>query len=51
MSMTSCPFGEMGIDTIVQRVFKYYLRDGDLACVWFYDLGALQFVPANKVNL
>lgn len=51
MCVTACPFGGMGIDTMAQRVIKCDLCDGDPACVRFCDTGALQFVPANKVNL
>ena len=51
MCVTACPFGGMGIDTVVQQVIKCDLCDGDPICVRFCDPGALQFVLANTVNL
>jgi len=51
MCVIACPFGGMGIDTVVQQVIKCDLCDGDPACVRFCGSGALQFVPANRVNL
>lgn len=51
MCVTACPFGGMGIDTVVQRVIKCDLCDGDPTCVRFCDPGALQYVPASTVNL
>lgn len=51
MCVTACPFGGMGIDTVIQQVIKCDLCDGDPACVRFCNPGALQFVPANTVNL
>jgi Fe-S-cluster-containing hydrogenase component 2 len=41
----------MGIDSAARQVIKCDLCDGDPACVRFCDPGALQFVPANSVNL
>ena len=51
MCVIACPFGGMGIDTVIQQVIKCDLCDGDPACVRFCGSGALQFVPANRVNL
>ena len=51
MCVTACPFGGMGIDTVAQQVVKCNLCDGDPICVRFCNPGALQFVPANTVNL
>jgi len=51
MCVIACPFGGMGIDTVVQQVIKCDLCEGDPACVQFCGSGALQFVPANRVNL
>jgi Fe-S-cluster-containing hydrogenase component 2 len=51
MCVTACPFGGMGIDTVVQQVIKCDLCNGDPTCVQFCNPGALSFVPANRVNL
>jgi Fe-S-cluster-containing hydrogenase component 2 len=51
MCVTACPFGGMGFDTVVRRVIKCDLCDGDPTCVRFCDPGALQFLPASSVSL
>jgi len=51
MCVVACPFGGMGIDTVIRQVIKCDLCDGDPTCVRYCDPGALQFVPASSANL
>ena len=51
MCVTACPFGGMGFDVTARQVIKCDLCDGDPTCVRFCQPGALQFLPANTVNL
>ena len=45
-----CPFGGMGFDWVAKRVIKCDLCDGDPQCVRFCEVGALEYVEAEKVG-
>jgi len=51
MCVAACPFGGMGVDTVLRRVVKCDLCDGDPTCVRFCQPEALQYVPLSTVSL
>ena len=46
-----CPFGAVGVDTGVRKVYKCDLCDGDPACVKVCDYKAVQFVDVSTANV
>ncbi len=51
MCVAICPFGGMSFDSIGKRVVKCDLCDGDPQCVRFCEVGAVQYVEADRVSL
>ena len=49
MCVAACPFGAMGFNTDTKKVFKCDFCDGDPQCARFCEVGAVQYVDADKV--
>jgi len=50
MCISACPFGAMGFDAQLKRVFKCDLCDGDPQCVRFCDMKAIDYVEVAKLK-
>ncbi len=49
MCVAACPFGAMGFNVDTKKVFKCDFCDGDPQCARFCEVGAVQYVDADKV--
>jgi len=50
MCISACPFGAMGFDIQLKRVFKCDLCDGDPQCVRFCDMKAIDYIEVAKLK-